>query len=244
MYSALRSTPFFSIKSHMSVTVQKNKGVWSGNNTITNRRPTHGTLRKRHKNTDRHNTIRAKQAALFFISKIIVKQERTPNTAPQTSVRHKTPTANGSNNKNSQPMGATTKTHNQWEQQQTINKHMCGSRGGDKGSGTPLKNHKNIGFLSNTGPNPLKIHKAAKINKGAKIRNRYNQVPHLTQDTCTNGKVTNSQLDTTNENQEVSPFLAGYHKARINRRAQRHSKHKTEQKHKRSTKEVPPWNGQ
>ena len=28
-----------------------------------------------------------------------------------------------------------------------------------------------------------------KVNKGAKIRNRYNQVPHLTQDT--NGKVTN-----------------------------------------------------
>ena len=34
-----------------------------------------------------------------------------------------------------------------------------------------------------------------KVSKGAKIRNRYNQVPHLTQDT--NGKVTNSQLDTT-----------------------------------------------
>ena len=33
-----------------------------------------------------------------------------------------------------------------------------------------------------------------KESKGAKIRNRYNQVPHLTQDT--NGKVTNSQLDT------------------------------------------------
>ena len=30
-----------------------------------------------------------------------------------------------------------------------------------------------------------------KISNGAKIRNRYNQVPHLTQDT--NGKVTNSQ---------------------------------------------------
>ena len=42
----------------------------------------------------------------------------------------------------------------------------------------------------------------------------------------------------------VSPFPAGDHKAHINRRAQRHSKHKTEQKHKRSTKEVPPWNGQ
>ena len=50
-----------------------------------------------------------------------------------------------------------------------------------------------------------------KVSKGAKIRNRYNQVPHLTQDT--NGKVTNSQLDTTNESQEVSPFPAGDHKA-------------------------------
>ena len=62
--------------------------------------------------------------------------------------------------------------------------------------------------------------------KGAKIRNRYNQVPHLTQDT--NWKVTNLQLDTTNESQEVSPFPAGDHKAHINRRSQRHSKHKTE----------------
>ena len=30
-----------------------------------------------------------------------------------------------------------------------------------------------------------------KVSKAAKMRNRYNQVPHLTQDT--NGKVTNSQ---------------------------------------------------
>ena len=72
--------------------------------------------------------------------------------------------------------------------------------------------------------------------------NRYNQVQHLTQDT--NGKVTNLQLDTTNESQQVSPFPAGDQKAYINRRTQRHSKHETEQKHKRSTKEVPPWNGQ
>ena len=80
-----------------------------------------------------------------------------------------------------------------------------------------------------------------KVSKGTKIRNLYNQVPHLTQDT--NWKVTNSQLDTTNESQEVSPFPAGDHKAHINRRIQMHSKHKTE-KHKRSTKEVPPWNDQ
>ena len=59
-----------------------------------------------------------------------------------------------------------------------------------------------------------------KVSKGAKIRNRYNQVPHLTQDI--DGIVTNSQLDTTNESQEISPFLAGEHKAHINRRAQRH----------------------
>ena len=64
------------------------------------------------------------------------------------------------------------------------------------------------------------------VSKGAKIRNRYNQVPHLIQDT--NGKVTNSQLDTRNKSQEVSPFPADDDKAHINRHAQRHSKHKTE----------------
>ena len=66
----------------------------------------------------------------------------------------------------------------------------------------------------------------AKVGKGAKIRNRYNEVPHLTQDT--NWKVTDSQLDTTYESQGVSPFPAGNHKAHINSRTQRHSKHKTE----------------
>ena len=75
-----------------------------------------------------------------------------------------------------------------------------------------------------------------KVSKGEKIRNQYNQVPHLTQNT--DGKVTNSQLDTTNESQEVSPFPAGNHKAQINRRTQRRNKHKTEKTkmiHKRST---------
>ena len=77
---------------------------------------------------------------------------------------------------------------------------------------------------------------------GTKIRTRYNQVPHLNQDT--NGKVTRSQLDTTKKSQKVSPFPAGDHKAHLNRRAQRHSKHKTKTLIKRSTKDVPPWNGQ
>ena len=80
-------------------------------------------------------------------------------------------------------------------------------------------------FISriNTTPGCLKHNK---VSKGAKIRNRNNQEPLLTQDT--NGKVTNSQLDTTNESQEVSPFPADDHKAHISKRTQRHSKHKTE----------------
>ena len=61
-----------------------------------------------------------------------------------------------------------------------------------------------------------------KVRKRAKIRNRYNKAPHLTQDT--NGKVTTSHLDITNESQEVSPFQAGDHKASINIRARKHNK--------------------
>ena len=65
-----------------------------------------------------------------------------------------------------------------------------------------------------------------KVRKRAKIRNHYNQAPHLTQDA--NGKMTTSQLDITNKRQEVSPFTAGDHKASINRRARKHNKNKTE----------------
>ena len=82
--------------------------------------------------------------------------------------------------------------------------------------------HSSLNFILLTCSNSVEV------SKGAKIRNWYNKVPHLAQDT--NGKVTNSQLDTTNKSQEVSPFPAGDHKAHINRRAQRHSKHKTEKK--------------
>ena len=49
-----------------------------------------------------------------------------------------------------------------------------------------------------------------KVRKRAKIRNRYNQEPHLAQDTIS--KVTTSQLDFITESQEVSPFPAGGHK--------------------------------
>ena len=65
-----------------------------------------------------------------------------------------------------------------------------------------------------------------KVRKRAKIRNRYNQAPHLTQDT--DGQVTTSQLEITNGYQEVSLFPVGDNKASINRRAQIDNKNKTE----------------
>ena len=68
----------------------------------------------------------------------------------------------------------------------------------------------------------MEMYMLQKVRKRAKIRNRYNQAPHLTQDT--NRKVTTSQLDTTNESQEVSPFPAGDHQASINRGARKHNK--------------------
>ena len=38
----------------------------------------------------------------------------------------------------------------------------CADPEGGQGVRTPMKNHKNTGFLSNTGPDPLKNHKVAK----------------------------------------------------------------------------------
>ena len=57
-------------------------------------------------------------------------------------------------------------------------KDMHGSRGGDRGSGPPLKNHKNIGFLNNTGPDPLKNIKATKpeFNVGQSSTPRQNAI--------------------------------------------------------------------
>ena len=46
----------------------------------------------------------------------------------------------------------------------------------------------------------------------AKIRNQYNQVPHLTWDTIWESDK-NSRKHHTQENQEVSPFPEGDHKA-------------------------------
>ena len=40
--------------------------------------------------------------------------------------------------------------------------HARIKRVGDRGSGMPIENHKNIGFLRKTDPDPLKKHKAFK----------------------------------------------------------------------------------
>ena len=54
------------------------------------------------------------------------------------------------------------------------------------------------------------------VRKGTWVRNWYNQVPHLTQDTTLESEKT--QLNITNERQDVSPFPAGDHKAAMNKR--------------------------
>ena len=50
----------------------------------------------------------------------------------------------------------------------------------------------------------------------AKIRKRYNQVPHLTQDTILESN--KNTINITNKSQEVSPFPAGDHIAVMTRR--------------------------
>ena len=55
-----------------------------------------------------------------------------------------------------------------------------------------------------------------KVSKREKIRNRYNQVPHLTQDTTWESDK-NTRKHHIQESQEVSPFPAGDHKAAMNR---------------------------
>ena len=58
--------------------------------------------------------------------------------------------------------------------------HVRIQRGQGFGPGRPpsLKNHKNIGFLSNTGPDPLKNHKAAKpaFNNGQSLARQRNAI--------------------------------------------------------------------
>ena len=53
---------------------------------------------------------------------------------------------------------------------------------------------------------------SSKVSKEAKIRNRYNHVPHLTQDT-TRESDKNTIQHHTQESQEVSPFPTVDHKA-------------------------------
>ena len=63
--------------------------------------------------------------------------------------------------------------------------YMRGSGGEGRASGcTPLKNHKNIGFQSNTGPEPLKNHKATKptfscLSSSARQRNAIESGPMM-----------------------------------------------------------------
>ena len=66
--------------------------------------------------------------------------------------------------------------------------------------------------IPTTGPSTTEI----KVRKEAKIMKRYNQVPHLTQDTAWESN--KNTINITNKSNEVSPFSAGDHKAAMNRR--------------------------
>ena len=73
-----------------------------------------------------------------------------------------------------------------------------------------------------------------KVRKTAKIRKRYNQVAHLTQDTTWESN--KNTINITNKSQEVSPFPSGDLKAAMNRRESiRNTRQKKQMIHKRST---------
>ena len=96
--------------------------------------------------------------------------------------------------------------------------------------------HSSIYTSTSTKRSCWRTQQREKVNNRVKIRIRYSQAPHLTQDT--DRKVTTSQPDITNESQEGNPFPAVKHKAPVHRSARKHSKNKTETTqmiHKRST---------
>ena len=66
-----------------------------------------------------------------------------------------------------------------------------------------------------------------KVRKRANIMNRWKEGKNQ-ESIQSNWKVITSQLDITNESQEVSPFQARDHKASINRRARKNNTNKTE----------------
>ena len=96
-------------------------------------------------------------------------------------------------------------------------------------------------FLSISAEYILHTKDIVKVRKKAKIRNQYNQLPHLTQDTTwENDK--NTRKHHTKESQGVSPFPTGDHKAAMNRLdSLTDTKHEQQ---KGPTKEALPWNGQ
>ena len=72
-----------------------------------------------------------------------------------------------------------------------------------------------------------------KVRKRARIRNQYNQAPILTQDN--NGKVATTQLDITNESQEISPVSTGDHKARKHNKKDRYNINDPQKKYRLGT---------
>ena len=85
----------------------------------------------------------------------------------------------------------------------------------------------NISFYLASVGSPLFMGQYRKrVSKKAKIRNQYDQVPHLTQDTTWKSDKNTIELHM-QASQEVSPFQAGDHKAAMKRqKSMTNTKHK------------------
>ena len=104
---------------------------------------------------------------------------------------------------------------------------------------TSIQRRKNRSIIIDTMQEFLAIRWAISLNKSnkvAKIRNRYNQVPHLNQDT--NGKVTNSQKTPPTRAKRSAPSQQATTKhtqTDAHKTQQTQDRTKTQKTHKRST---------
>ena len=88
----------FNAGKHCSCLTWIIKWIWSGNTTITQRRPSHGTMRKSHRTftVTRHpKDNKSKASNSLFLVKMITKLERTYSNAYQNKDQHRTPSNNG-----------------------------------------------------------------------------------------------------------------------------------------------------
>ena len=106
------------------------------------------------KHLQSHDSRRAIRS-LFLRKNECKKIERTIKHTPKTNFNHKSPHTLYNDSHTEYP-------HRQACSLLVYTQHGWIQREGDRGPGPQMKNHKNIGFPSKTGSDPLKNHKATK----------------------------------------------------------------------------------